>query len=298
VLHALFGLLLGELSLRKEPLAMPTDHLLAIPIFNEETYLDRVLESARCFSDNILVVDDGSTDNTPHLLRRHAGIEIITHADNRGYGKSLSDAFSFAIRRGFRWLVTMDCDEQHEASFIPNFVRAAEKDDADIVSGTRYPDGFDADLAPEDRRAINAKISAMLNDRLGLSLTDAFCGFKAYRVATLSCIDITVPGYAMPMQFWVQAVRAGLRVEELPVRLIYNDPDRHFGGFLDDPEARLQHYIDVFEAEMSQSLCSTRTITTTPTPTPTLTTCITQPGPTAPVPCASKTPPRCSTFPN
>jgi dolichol-phosphate mannosyltransferase len=237
---------------------MPGDHLLAIPVFNEETSLDRVLDEARSFSRNILVVDDGSTDNTPHLLRRHDGIQIITHPENRGYGKSLSDAFSFAIRRGFRWLVTMDCDEQHEASFIPRFVRAAEKGDADIVSGTRYPNGFDSSIAPEDRLTINSKISAMLNKHLGLSLTDAFCGFKAYRVAPLESLDITVPGYAMPIQLWVQAARAGLRVEELPVRLIYNDPQRHFGGFLDDPDARLRHYVEVFEAEIARAPTSFR----------------------------------------
>jgi hypothetical protein len=73
----------------------------------------------------------------------------------------------------------------------------------------------------------------------------------------LSSINITVPGYAMPMQFWVQVARAGLRVWELPVRLIYNDPTRHFGGLLDDPGARLQHYLEVFERELDASCCET-----------------------------------------
>ena len=86
----------------------------------------------------------------------------------------------------------------------------------------------------------------MLNDRLGLGITDGFCGFKAYRVQSLRDFSITVPGYAMPMQFWVQAWRAGLRISELPVRLIYNDPTRHFGGLLDDPSSRIQHYLAVF----------------------------------------------------
>lgn len=266
---------------------MPDEHLLAIPIFNEEKYLDRVLEAARGFSHNILVIDDGSTDNTPHLLRRHGGIEIITHAQNRGYGKSLADAFSFAIRRGFSTLVTMDCDEQHEASFIPSFVRSAKISDADIISGTRYPHGFDSNIAPEDRRAINARISAMLNERLGLSLTDAFCGFKAYRVSALKCLNITVPGYAMPLQFWVQAVRAGLRVQELPVRLIYSDPQRHFGGFLDDPAARLRHYIEVFDAEMNRPDC----VSAEPP-------CGARRDRTVPRSRSPRPPQRCSTFPS
>ncbi len=146
----------------------------------------------------------------------------------------------------------MDCDEQHEPSFIPRFLEAAAAGDADIVSGTRYPDGHDVEASvPQDRRQINRQITAMLNERLGLGITDAFCGFKAYRVSSLRHFDITVPGYAMPMQFWVQAARASLRVMELPVRLIYNDPTRHFGGLLDDPAVRLNHYIEVFQAELA-----------------------------------------------
>jgi len=226
-------------------------HLLAIPVFNEEKHVLGVLSEAGRFADHILVVDDGSTDATPALLRR-PGLHVITHSENRGYGKSLADAFAFAVHKGYDWLITMDCDEQHEPSQIPRFLSAAARDDADIISGTRYPRGREADSsAPADRRRINRIITAMLNQRLALNITDAFCGFKAYRVAGLSCLHITIPGYAMPMQMWVQVARAGLRVRELPVRLIYNDPNRHFGGMLDDADVRLRHYMDVFEAEFA-----------------------------------------------
>lgn len=231
---------------------MRGDFLLAIPVFNEEGYVESVLEEARPFAAHILVIDDGSTDRTPDLLKSEPGIDVINHAENRGYGKSLDDAFCFAWRKGFDWLITMDCDEQHEAAQIPRFLSAMEDDDADIISGTRYPNGFDTDrAAPQDRREINRRITDLLNDRLGTNLTDAFCGFKAYRVSALKHINISVPGYAMPMQFWVQAVRGKLRIRELSVPLIYNDPTRHFGGLLDDPEARLAHYLDVFEKELA-----------------------------------------------
>jgi dolichol-phosphate mannosyltransferase len=233
---------------------MPETTLLAIPVFNEARYVCDVVRGAQHYVPDVLVVDDGSTDETPVLLREIPGLHVITHAENRGYGKSLADAFCFAIRRGYSWLITMDCDEQHEVQQIPRFLEAVAQDDADIISGTRYPDGFDADLlAPSDRREINRQITAMLNARLGLRLTDAFCGFKAYRVAALKQLCVTVPGYAMPMQFWVQVAQHGQRVREIPVRLIYNDPTRHFGGMLDDPEARLRHYLDVFEAECARA---------------------------------------------
>lgn len=231
---------------------MSESYLLAIPVFDEAKHVDRVIAEAAKFAGDILVVDDGSTDETPAMLRRHDAISVITHPENRGYGKSLADAFDFAERRGYEWLITMDCDEQHEPSRIPSFVEAIGRDDADIISGTRYPDGHQEEgNVPRDRREINRRITAMLNQRLSLEISDAFCGFKAYRVSSLKHFNITVPGYAMPMQLWVQAAHAQLRIREIPVRLIYNDPTRHFGGLLDDPSVRLEHYLGVFEAELA-----------------------------------------------
>ncbi len=251
---------------------MADNLLIAIPVFDEERYLDGVLAEVRRYGHDILVVDDGSTDRTPELLRGRNDVHVITHPENRGYGKSLADAFDHARRRDYDWLITMDCDEQHEAAWIPRFVEAAGEGDADIISGTRYPRGHVADPSvPQDRREINRELTAVINRRLGLRITDAFCGFKAYRVEALAHLRISVPGYAMPMQFWVQVAGAGLRVRELPVRLIYNDPTRHFGGLLDDPEARRQHYLTVFENELAVTPVAVPrcdTIQTCPAPAP------------------------------
>ncbi len=229
--------------------------LVAIPVFNEERYIDGVLDEVRTLTDDVLAIDDGSTDRTGELLRKRQDVAVVTHHENRGYGMSIASAFAYARCRGYDWLVTMDCDEQHKSSYIPKFMEIARQGTAgqgtaDIVSGTRYPEGFDhAGDAPPDRRRINAQVTRLINQTLGLRITDAFCGFKAYRVAALEHLHITVPGYAMPMQFWVQVARAGLRVVELAVPLIYNDPNRHFGGLLDDPQIRLAHYLQVFETE-------------------------------------------------
>jgi dolichol-phosphate mannosyltransferase len=77
---------------------------------------------------------------------------------------------------------------------------------------------------------------------LSLSLTDAFCGFKCYRASALSKLNISEPGYAMPLEVWVQAAAAGLKIIELPVPLIYLDEKRSFGGVLDDGQTRLEYY--------------------------------------------------------
>ncbi|MHC5022685.1 MAG: glycosyltransferase family 2 protein [Planctomycetota bacterium] len=224
--------------------------LLGIPVYNEQRYVTRVLAEVRRYATDVLVIDDGSTDETPRLLARQP-VEVIRHAENRGYGRSMQDMLRWADFDGYDWLITMDCDEQHEPAAIPDFVRAIEADDADVISGSRYQlSTADDDSPPEDRRRINGTIAAELRSRLGLALSDAFCGFKAYRVAACRDLSLDVDGYDFPMQFWVQAVAAGLRIREIPVRLIYIDPTRSFGGPLDHAASRLDHYRDTMHREI------------------------------------------------
>jgi glycosyltransferase involved in cell wall biosynthesis len=226
--------------------------LVAIPVYNEEKYVPRVIAHVLEYADDVLVIDDGSTDRTPALLPRFQ-VDAIRHGVNRGYGRSLRDAFSWACLGNFEWVITMDCDEQHEPASIPEFLAAAARGTHDVISGSRYLTPSDTpDSPPPDRRAINATITREINARLGLHLTDSFCGFKAYRVAALEQLSLTEDGYAFPMQFWVQAVAAKLRIREIPVRLIYNDLNRTFGGPLNDPDIRLAHYRQVLHCELER----------------------------------------------
>jgi dolichol-phosphate mannosyltransferase len=210
-----------------------------------------VLDEVLSLHDRVLAVDDGSTDETPWLLDRRDDIEVIRHPVNRGYGQSLIDAFAFARERRFDWVITMDCDRQHEPAQIAQFLEVANCCDCDLISGSRYMiDLPKNDAPPPERRSINVTLTKLINELLGLRLTDSFCGYKAHRVAALEWLTLTEAGYAFPMQFWVQAARARLRMRELPVPLIYNDPNRSFGVRLDDAAIRLQHYTDVLLAEL------------------------------------------------
>ena len=136
-------------------------------------------------------------------------------------------------------------------------------DGVDLVSGSRYLQIFDGDSEPpQDRRRINFLITARLNELLGLSVTDAFCGFKAYRVSALSSLGLTEHGYAMPLELWVQAAKLNWRIKEYPVPLIYLDEDRSFGGSLDDGQTRLDYYNLVVDRSLAafsadRPLCET-----------------------------------------
>lgn len=234
--------------------------LAALPVYNEVGYVNDILDQVVQFADHVLVVDDGSTDGTGELLRARDDVTVIVHEQNQGYGAALRTAFDYTCQNGFAGVVTLDCDGQHQPKRIPAFIDMARS--ADIVSGSRYLHYFEGDDAPpEERMFINRRITADLNRRLGLELTDSFCGFKAYRAEALRCFEITDTGYAMPLQLWVQAAEAGLRIVEMAVPLIYLDLERSFGGALDHAETRLKHYNRVIDEEIARLCASGRHIT-------------------------------------
>lgn len=230
--------------------------LTALPVFNEVTHVRDVLDEVRRYCDDILVVDDGSTDGTSELLDEIRGINVIHHETNQGYGAGLRSAFDYAVQQDFDVLVTIDCDGQHSPKLIPEIAAEVfpEKEQPwDVVSGSRYLEVFDENsIPPLERRQINISITEQLNECFGLQLTDSFCGFKAYRVASLPTFTITELGYAMPLQFWVQAVRHELRIREFPVPLIYLEEERSFGGSLDDSARRMAYYQEVLSREMKE----------------------------------------------
>jgi dolichol-phosphate mannosyltransferase len=235
--------------------------LTAIPVYNEERHLEEVLREVRRYCSDILVIDDGSTDRTPELIARQEGLRVVTHPRNRGYGAALISAFDYVKQHPFDVLVTIDCDGQHQPARIPVLTEAMCG--ADIVSGSRYLREFRQDtLPPEDRRVINHTITQELNERFGLHLTDAFCGFKAYRTSVLSRFRITETGWGMPLQLWVQAARLELRIKEVGVPRVYLDPNRTFGA-LDDATERLAYYRRVI-AEAEAAFPTTTTTVSIP----------------------------------
>jgi len=225
-----------------------------IPVYNEERHLEGLLSRLRqVYSEDVLLIDDGSEDQSPGILRELEGptTHILIRGDNEGYGATLISGFREVIQRGYDFLITMDSDGQHRPDWIPEFFEAIPE--WDIVSGSRYlAESESSGIVPSERQAINREITACLNGITHYNLTDSFCGFKAYRVSALAKLSITERGYAMPLQLWVQACHHGLRVVERPVSRIYDDPNRRFGNGLDDPQVRRKLYLNTIDRERSR----------------------------------------------
>ena len=227
--------------------------LAALPVYNEVGYVDHVLDEVLKFASNVLAVNDGSNDGTGELLDRRNDIAVVHHDQNQGYGAALRTAFQYAIDEGYEIIVTLDCDGQHQPKRIPRFVAACK--DVDIVSGSRYLKKYDGDsVPPAQRLLINKQITKTINDLFQWNLTDTFCGFKAYRTEAIAKLDITVDGYAMPLELWTQAAMLGFRILEVPVPLIYLDEKRSFGGALDDGNVRLAYYNQVIDQSIKAML--------------------------------------------
>lgn len=235
--------------------------LTALPVYNEVSHVADVLSELQNHTRDIVVVNDGSTDGTDRVLSNFPDITVLHHNPNRGYGAALKTAFEYALNQNYDVLVTMDCDGQHQPHLVQQIAAMVQGPDGpvDMVSGSRYLKQFSGDsIPPIERRQINARITGCLNEQLGLSITDAFCGFKAYRVPALAGLDITDTGYAMPLQLWVQAVDLGWKIKEFAVPLIYLDEKRSFGGSMDDAAIRLAHYHSVLNAELERRGMSQR----------------------------------------
>ncbi len=233
---------------------MKREFLIFLPTYNESGYIKTIINKIRFKYPEIdvLVINDGSTDDTKYIIDHIPEIYVINHTTNKGYGYSLIEGFKYAVKWQYRYLITIDGDLQHDPEEIKAFIRATSYTDADIISGSRLLHTTNKQLQdiPNIRYRINQRITRYINRLTNHSITDAFCGFKLYKVSALSDLNLTETGYGFPLQFWFEADRRGLGVKEIPVKLIYNDYSRNFKEKFDSALKRYKYYITIIQKEL------------------------------------------------
>lgn len=250
-----------------------------VPVYNEVGTIEKVVNEIigyRSKDDKFILVNDGSNDGTEAIFEaweeegffeRH-NITAISQPQNSGYGGALVAAFDKALEDPEpQYVLTMDCDLQHQPRDIPRFFGAPH---VEILSASRYLNAGSAGIeAPPDRVAINRKISeeliARAKEELGEEwpLSDAFCGMKRYSRSFISAFlefseTLDGPsrellfGYGFPLPLWTFFLRLVKREKrsllesfaEIAIERIYVTDDRSFGEALDQPERRYQYYQD------------------------------------------------------
>jgi glycosyltransferase involved in cell wall biosynthesis len=188
--------------------------LVVIPAFNEAGSIVGVLNAVRAyFAGDVLVIDDGSTDDTGVLAAR-AGATVIRHACNLGIGAAVQTGFMYALGHGYDIVVRLDGDGQHDPAYIPRFLQELE-DGADVVVGSRFlaREGFQSTSV----RRIGIFILSIVSALVGTRVTDPTSGFWALGARALDVLARSQPDDYPETEALVLATRAGCRLRELPV---------------------------------------------------------------------------------
>ncbi len=188
--------------------------IVALPAYNEADYITNVIIGASKHADEIIVVDDGSTDDTARLAR-DAGATVVNHDSNRGYGSAIQGLLSESGTRSFDVLVIIDADTQHDPGEIPLLV-------APIVAGYDIAIGSRRRTDVPAFRYVGGKILSMFTHLLsGEKVVDSQSGFRAYSKRAVSVLKPKEKGMAISSEIISEATKNGLRIIEVPISVRY-----------------------------------------------------------------------------
>jgi glycosyltransferase involved in cell wall biosynthesis len=193
--------------------------LIVIPAYNAARTLGDVVKSCINIINNILVVDDGSRDETA-AVARSAGAQVVSHAQNRGKGAALKTGFAWAIEHGFDAVITLDADGQHLPREIPKFLACRQETHADLIIGGRSH--LFAQMLPR-RRMANRFSAWTIAKASKTGITDSQSGFRLYSANLLRNVRLHTDGFDMESEVIVHAGRRGFKVITTPIDLGFVD---------------------------------------------------------------------------
>ncbi|MFY9410025.1 MAG: glycosyltransferase family 2 protein [Methanosarcina flavescens] len=215
---------------------VPQNITVVLPAYNEEVAIGSIVLLTCKYADNVIVVDDGSSDRTADVARK-AGAEVIVHEVNKGKGRALKTGFTAAVALGADIIVTMDSDGQHNPADIPKLVEPILKGEADMVNGSRYLNGLDKNT-PAYRRVGQTILDEVTNLNSGLHITDSQSGFRAFAASTKDVFRFNARGMAIESEMLADAGHHGLRITEVEIGVRYDvdgsteNPIKHGFGVL------------------------------------------------------------------
>ena len=192
-----------------------------IPAFNEEKTVQKVVERAKLYVNEVIVVDDGSDDRT-YDEAVSGGATVIKLEENGGAGKATRIGIERALNAGTDLIVTLDADGEHDPDDIPRLVQAAEEEAKDIAVGSRFLDQRAHAYSMPILNRISNKISTYLLNRLfGTRITDSQSGFRVYKREVFEKIHCKEDKYLFLTEVLIRAILAELTVTEVPIASVY-----------------------------------------------------------------------------
>lgn len=189
-----------------------------IPAYDEETTIADVVAGTLGHTDQVIVVDDGSRDDTAFVAKR-AGARVVIHQMNKGPGAATKTGINAARAAGATFVVTIDGDGQHDPSDIPALLIPLQENRADIVFANRFgrPNSI-----PTTRRAFNWCANLVTFLATGAWFADSQCGLKAFGPRALTELEITANGFEFCTEVVREATYRGWRIAEVPSRVEYS----------------------------------------------------------------------------
>jgi glycosyltransferase involved in cell wall biosynthesis len=185
-----------------------------IAAFNEESHVADVVRGTAPHASPVVVVDDGSTDDTAARARA-AGAIVIRHEQNRGKGCAIRTGLEHVLKQNCSHVLLLDADLQHDPSEIPRLIERAAQGRGDLVIGERE---FRKGAMPAPRYHANVVGSAIISRFIGASVADSQSGFRLIRADLLRPMRLTATGYEIETEMLIKLVRAGAMVERVTVR--------------------------------------------------------------------------------
>jgi len=192
----------------------------AIPAFNEEIAIGSVIARARQHVDEVLVIDDGSADNTFRVAEL-MGATVLRHETNSGKGMALRTAFEWAISNQVDILVTLDADGQHNPDEIPRLIEPILWKKADMVNGARFLKGHAIEV-PRYRRLGQEILTLATNMTAEVHLNDSQSGFRAFSHTTFPSFKFSNNGMGVESEMISDATAAGFKITEVPISCRYD----------------------------------------------------------------------------
>lgn len=200
---------------------MSEELIVLIPAFNAAATLPELINGLRRQNvRKIVVVDDGSKDNTSDVARR-SGATLVQHDVNRGKGAALRSGFEYLKKEG-NWslVVTIDADLQHRPEDLPLFVAAQRLHNADVIVGHRKRWRT---KMPLPRIASNTLTSLLVSARTGVPIKDSQCGYRLIRRSVVEQVSFKSNGYEAETEFLIGAAKLGYSISFVPIQTVYND---------------------------------------------------------------------------
>jgi glycosyltransferase involved in cell wall biosynthesis len=213
----------------------------AIPVFNNEKTVREVAAGCRAILENVVVIDDGSTDADVASLLAGLDVTLLRHDKNLGKGVAIQTAARYIEDKGGLYMITIDADGQHYPEDVRKFIPLLLESDSDILIGCR---DFDTDNVPGKSRFGRKFANFWLRMETGVVIDDCQSGFRAYPVKYLNQMQFKGLHYDFEAEVLAKSVWAGLRLRTVPINVYYPNPGERvssFQPFLDNLRLSMIH---------------------------------------------------------